>query len=252
MLDELARDPSRAAVVVDFDGTLAPIVDHPEGARALPASVDALSALVGRYRLVGVVSGRPVDFLRAQLPIAGLVLVGQYGLERLVDGEVTDAPAALPYVDAVRATAEEAGRRWPELVVERKGRLAVGLHWRTAPEAAPHPDDVAALAARHGLAVMPGRMVVELRPPVAIDKGTALEVLVRDAGVTAAAFAGDDHGDLAAFDALDRLEEARVLDLAVRIGVRSEEAPSELLARADLVVDGPAALAEGVLATRLR
>jgi trehalose 6-phosphate phosphatase len=86
VLAPLVDDPRSAAVVTDFDGTLAPIVDDPARARALPAAVSALRDLAGRFGLVGVVSGRPVDFLRAQLPIDGLTLVGQYGLERLVDG----------------------------------------------------------------------------------------------------------------------------------------------------------------------
>jgi trehalose 6-phosphate phosphatase len=84
VLEPLARDPSRAALVVDFDGTLAPIVDHPDDARALPAALDVLAALVVELALVGVVSGRPVDFLRDRIGIDGVRLVGQYGLEAAV------------------------------------------------------------------------------------------------------------------------------------------------------------------------
>lgn len=249
MLAPLARDPSCAAIVVDFDGTLAPIVDHPDRAMALPEAVDALRGLVGRYRLVGVVSGRPIEFLRDRLPIAGLALVGQYGLERLVGDEIVCNPDAERFADAVAAAEAEAEERWPRLVIERKGRLAVALHWRTVPDAAPVRADVQALAARHGLDLLPGRMVVELRPPVAIDKGTGLEALLRGSRVAVAGFAGDDRGDLAAFDALDRLVDDGTLETAVRIAVRSEEAPPELITRADLVVDGPRGLAEGVLAS---
>jgi trehalose 6-phosphate phosphatase len=243
VLEPLARDPSRAALVVDFDGTLAPIVDHPDDARALPAALDMLAALVVELALVGVVSGRPVDFLRDRIGIDGVRLVGQYGLEWLDGDDVRCDPRAEPFVDSVKAVATEAEARWPRLVVERKGRLAVALHWRTAPDAAPGTGEVEALAARHGLDVLPGRMVVELRPPLPVDKGAAVESMVLDAGVRVAAFAGDDRGDLSAFDALDRLVADDRLEAAVRVGVRSEEAPPELLARADVVVDGPAGLA---------
>ncbi len=238
----LAGDPRHAALVVDFDGTLAPIVDHPEHATALPAALDALRALVDDLELVAIVSGRPVDFLREHVAVAGLALVGQYGLERLVDRRVVFEPEAEPYVGPVAAVAEEAAARWPRVVVERKGQIAVALHWRMVPEAAPPIDEVSELASRHGLALLPGRMVVELRPPLAVDKGTAVESLLGGDGITRAGFAGDDVGDLAAFDALDRLVAAGALETAVRVAVRSEESPDALLARADAIVDGPEGL----------
>jgi trehalose 6-phosphate phosphatase len=84
-------------------------------------------------------------------------------------------------------------------------------------------------------------MAVELRPPVAMDKGVVVEELT--AGFTAAAFAGDDLGDLPAFAALDRLVAEARLHHAVRIGVRSPEEPPEVVALADVHVDGPAGLA---------
>jgi len=215
---------------------------------ALPSALDALRALVDRLALVGIVSGRPVDFLRAHTDIDGLALVGQYGLERLVDGRIAFDPGAEPYVGPVNEVATAAAERWPRLVIERKGSIAVALHWRTVPDAAPPIDEVSELASRHGLSLLPGRMVVELRPPVTIDKGTAVEALLGGEGITHAAFAGDDVGDLAAFDALDRLVANGALDTAVRVGVRSEESPAELLSRADAIVDGPAGLVAALAA----
>ncbi len=121
--------------------------------------------------------------------------------------------------------------------VERKG-YAVTLHVRRAQEAlewARHWSTGTAEAS--GLEVHEGRMSFELRPPIEVDKGTVVDGLV--AGAAAACFLGDDVGDLPAFDALDRLHEATGA-AAVRVGVRSAEAPAELLARSDVVVDGPA------------
>lgn len=248
LLAELAKHPSRAAtvgLVTDFDGTLAPIVDDPATSRPLPDAVAALRVLVHRLALVGVVSGRTIEFLRTHLPIDGIALAGQYGAERLVGGEVVIDARLGPFLDGVAAAADEAKRRWPELLIERKGGLAVTIHWRTAPEYAPRRVDLDALAARHELSVHPARMACELRPPIPVDKGTALETMLADARLASVAtFAGDDSGDLAAFDALDRMEvRSDHNKVGIRIAVRSSEAPPELLDRADIVVDGPAGFA---------
>ena len=243
VLAPIVDDPGSAAVVTDYDGTLAPIVDDPSRARPLPAAVGALEALVGTLAVVGVVSGRPVEFLRAQLPIAGLALVGQYGLERLIGDEVIVDERARAYDAVVAASADEAERRWPDLLVERKGALAFTVHWRAAPDGAPSPGALEELARRHGLVVSPGRMAGEVRVPVHVDKGGALRRLLHDQAVRACAFAGDDHGDLPAFSALtDRVREHPGF-AAVRIAVRSPEAPPRLLEAADHVVDSPAELA---------
>jgi trehalose 6-phosphate phosphatase len=121
------------------------------------------------------------------------------------------------------------------LGIEDKG-FALTLHWRQAPEHGPWAEAFARdQAERHGLALQPGRRAVELRPPVGPDKGSVVELLA--ARCRAAVFAGDDAGDLAAFDALDRLAATGVA--AVRMAVADTESPDELVARADLVVDGP-------------
>jgi trehalose 6-phosphate phosphatase len=245
-LARLADDAARAAFITDFDGTLAPIVNDPAAARPLPAALDALATLAERLGLVAVVSGRPVDFLRAHVPLDRVVLVGQYGTERLVEGEVVVDARVVPYVDAVAAARTEAEATWPELFVERKGDIAFTIHWRTAPGREPNPDALAGLAARHGLDLQPGRMACELRPPVPVDKGTAVEALLADrVGIGAVAFAGDDRGDLPVFDWLDE-EEDRTEGYKgpyICIAVRSSEAPAELIERADIVVDGPPGLA---------
>jgi trehalose 6-phosphate phosphatase len=242
-LGPLATAPARAAVLVDFDGSLARIVDDPAAAVVLPAARDALAALVGRIRLVAVVSGRPVDFLAAALGIDGLELVGQYGLERMLEGRAVPDERVEPFVDAVAAAADEAEQLLPGLLVERKGSIAVTVHWRAQPERGAEGTVVVdELARHHGLETYPTRMARELRPPVAVDKGTAVDALL-GSGFDAACFAVDDRGDLTAFDALDRAVVAGRLRHAVRIGVDSPEAPPELVRRADVTVEGPAGLA---------
>jgi trehalose 6-phosphate phosphatase len=150
---------------------------------------------------------------------------------------------AQAYVAALAAAADEAAHRWPDLLIERKGTLSFAVHWRTHPDAAPAPDDLQALAARHGLLVFPGRMAAEIRVPVRVDKGAGLNRLLHEHAVGTCAFAGDDHGDLPAFAALADRAEHEPGFVGVRIGVRSPEAPPELLARADYVVESPADLA---------
>ena len=244
MVTVLADAPGSSALLLDFDGSLAPIVADPAVAAAPTATLAVVERLAAGLLLVGIVSGRPLEFLARAVPITRVELIGQYGLERRVDGQTVIVPAALGYRDAIAAAADEAERRWPELLVERKGEIAVTVHWRAHAAAGEAiAPEIEALAARFGLAVHPTRMARELRPPLPVDKGSAVRALLDDApAATRAAFAGDDRGDLPAFDAFDTLEAGGRLERAVRIAVRSDEVPGELLERADLIVDGPAGL----------
>lgn len=234
--------PARAALFADFDGSLSPIVPDPSSATVLPAARAALARLVPVLGTVAVVSGRPVGFLVDALGLDGLSYVGAYGLERFVDGEVVVDDRVRPWVAAVARAADEADAALPGLLVERKGVVAVTIHWRGRPDRGPEALAWAEAAApRLGLdAPLRGRMAVELRPPVPVDKGTTVAALARGASV--AAFAGDDAGDLPAFAALHELQQAGVLEHAVSIGVASVESPPAV-GDADVVVDGPEGLA---------
>lgn len=242
----LAR-PGTAGVLTDFDGTLAPIVADPGASRPLPEAVEVLHRLALRYRTVAVVSGRPAAFLATHLRLAdarashpageGLVAVGLYGLERADGDQLTTDPRALEWLPVVEGVAHLADEQAPpDVLVERKG-LSLTLHYRTAPDAGGWAAAWAAeQAERTGLIRHPARMSEELRPPLPVDKGTVVAQLVD--GLEAVCFLGDDCGDLPAFTVLDGL--ARDHGMAtLKIGVRSTEAPEELLAAADVVVDGP-------------
>lgn len=233
----LNRRPQRTAVMTDFDGTLASIVADPEGARPLAGAVEVLTALASRFRVVGVISGRPAAFLMEHFCVVpGIVLSGLYGMEHVHGSQIDVHPRAKPYVDAVEAVAMRADREAPNgVLVERKG-LTVTVHYRTNPDARPWVEAfVADEAKRSGLAIHPGRQALELRPPIGADKGTTVEQWAN--GMEAACFLGDDIGDLPAFDALDRLAERGTH--SVRVVASSAEVPPPLLARADVVVDGP-------------
>ncbi|MET7682612.1 trehalose-phosphatase [Streptomyces sp. NPDC005423] len=248
-LDAMLARPAKAVIGLDFDGTLAPIVADPEQARAHPDAVRALAALAPKVAAVAVVTGRPAGVAVRHGGFAGvpglehLVVLGHYGAERwdAVTGTVS-APAPHPGVAAVRAELPGFLDRigaWQGTWIEEKGR-AVAVHTRRAadPQAAFETlrAPLTELAARHGLIVEPGRMVLELRPP-GMDKGVALLEYVRETGAESVLYAGDDLGDLPAFTAVDKLRSDGVAGLLVCSG-SSEVA--ELADRADLVVDGPA------------
>ncbi|BBC95243.1 trehalose-phosphatase [Streptomyces griseofuscus] len=251
-LAALLANPTAAVIGLDFDGTLAPIVDDPEQARAHPAAVAALTALAPKVAHVAVITGRPAGVAVRYGGFAGvpgldhLTVLGHYGAERwdATTGTVT-APAPHPGVAAVRAELPGLLDRvgaWQGTWIEEKGR-AVAVHTRRAqdPQAAYEAlrAPLAELAARHGLIVEPGRMVLELRPP-GMDKGVALGEYLRETGAGSVLYAGDDLGDLPAYAAVDKLRSEGTPGLLVCSG--STEV-SELAERADLVVDGP----EGVV-----
>ncbi|MFD7286905.1 trehalose-phosphatase [Streptomyces sp. NPDC059863] len=247
----LAR-PGKAVVALDFDGTLAEIVPDPEQARAHPRAVPALAALAPHVASVAVVTGRPAGVAVRYGGFAGvpgldhLVVLGHYGAERwdAVSGTVR-APAPHEGVAAVRAELPGVLDRfgaWRGTWIEEKGQ-AVAVHTRRAsdPQAAFDAlrDPLTELAARHGLIVEPGRMVLELRPP-GVDKGVALLEYVREVGAETVLYAGDDLGDLPAYAAVEKLRSDGHPGLLICSG---GEVP-ELAERADLRLPGPAALAD--------
>jgi trehalose 6-phosphate phosphatase len=251
----LLVDPAHTAIVSDFDGTLSPIVDDPADARAVPGTAAVLARLADRFRVVAVVSGRPVSFLVKQLGVTarstatgspgphrsdpGVQFVGLYGLERSgPDGTIKPERAAERWRTAVEAATLRLASAAPTgVVVEPKG-LAVTVHWRQAPDAGEWAQAAAtAEAARTGLRAHLGRMSVELRPNVDIDKGTVTRQLTE--GCSAACYLGDDLGDLPAFAALADLSRHRGMPTVSMAVVDAESAP-EVLEAADLSVNGPA------------
>ncbi|MEU7711089.1 trehalose-phosphatase [Micromonospora chalcea] len=237
-----ARD---VVLFFDFDGTLAPVDDDPTAVRPAPNVLTALEALAPHVRRIAIVSARPVDFLRDHLGgLTGIDLYGLYGLEHSHSGgETVTEPAALPWVPTMSELAEQARAELPPGALVEFKRLSVALHWRTAPQLGELVQEWGrAQAERLGLRAQPGRMVLELKPPVDRDKGMVIGETVRDAG--GAWYFGDDVSDIKAFAALRARAAADPGFLGVCVAVANPETGHEVADAADLTLDSPAALAE--------
>lgn len=244
-LRPLTDRPEAAAVFCDIDGTLAPIVERAEEA-AVPDSTSRLLARIARrYACVACISGRAAGEARRIVGVGGIAYAGSHGAELLLPGQAQAelVPAFATWRDRVQEFAF--GRETPELRmarvrIEDKGPI-VAFHWRGArDEAAARAmvEGIAAEAEAEGFHVHWGRKVLEVRPPVPVDKGQAVRELVRRSGVRTALFGGDDATDLDVFDALGSLRDEGALDSVVCVGVRSDEGPAAIVERADIVVDG--------------
>jgi trehalose 6-phosphate phosphatase len=244
----LISQPHRALVAVDFDGTLAPIVEDPAAARATPAATAALVRLADLAGTVAIITGRPAADAASFAGVAdvpGIIVLGHYGMQRWERGRLS-SPAVPPGMSTARSelpavlSAAAAGQG---TFIEDKGE-ALAVHTRRAAQPQAELDrlraPLAGLAERTGLALEPGRFVLELRPHGA-DKGNAIADLAAARAPAAILFCGDDLGDKAAFAAVRHLRENGTPGLLVCSW--SAEVP-ELAADADVVVDGPDGIAE--------
>jgi trehalose 6-phosphate phosphatase len=244
--------PRQTMIGMDFDGTLAPIIDDPEHAYADPAAVQALAELGPLVGSIVIITGRPAETAVRLGRFAGrpglesMVVLGQYGVERwdAATGEFTvpPDPAEITAVaEELPALLESLGLA--EARIEHKGR-ALGVHTRELDEPGEAFDrllePLTDLADRHGLQLEPGKNVLEIRAP-GVDKGDALRRVVAEQEPRAVIFAGDDLGDLPAFHAVEQLRTEGVDGLLVCSASHEEDALTEM---SDLILDGPAGVAE--------
>jgi trehalose 6-phosphate phosphatase len=233
-LRPLTEAPEQAAIFLDIDGTLAPIVERASDARVPAATRGKLRDIAARYRLVACVSGRAAEDARRLVGLDELTYAGAHGAELLEpDAEVTVLPAFAEWTDRVHefAASHDVGAR-----MEDKGPI-VAYHWRGV-SGVDGLQEVAEEAERQGFLTHWGRKVLEIRPGVPVNKGQAVAELIRRTGATRSLFAGDDVTDLDAFAIVD-----------VTVGVASDEGPPEIGA-ADIVVDGPEGFLEVLDALR--
>ena len=245
-LDPLRADPARTAVLLDVDGTLAPIVRHADDARVPEATRAVLIQVARRYGCVACVSGRQATMARRIVALGSIAYLGNHGIELLRSGATQaelDREAAAWQRRVHQFADKTGGRDLQRLRVrfEDKGPI-VAWHWRGAPD-----EEAAELAVRElahhaeeaGFKTHWGRKVLEVRPPMELDKGRGIHWLLRDADLDAALYVGDDRTDIDAFRGLRELVEGGRLASSVCVGVRSEETPDELESAADVLVDGP-------------
>jgi trehalose 6-phosphate phosphatase len=223
LLARLTSAPDEAGIILDFDGVLAPIVSRPEDAYPPAKTLVELERLVARYALVGVVSGRAGEDVRARVGVDGIVYVGSHGLELNPEAErwrqrIRDFASSVP---------------WAAHHTELKG-LTISFHYRDVPDEAAavrELEQIAARATEEGLIARFGRKVLEVLPPIGSNKGTAVRHLLEGAGLTRALVAGDDTTDIDSFRAVDGMADA------VRVAVVSSESPEVLRDYADIVVE---------------
>jgi trehalose-phosphatase len=251
LLEPLRAEPAESAILTDFDGTLAPIVEHAEDAALLPGARQVLERLIDRYGLVGAVSGRRAAEVRGLVDVEGLYYAGNHGLELLLPGD--EAPRPDPTIDGREGEAADflatvAAARLDEVGLrpEDKGPIQA-LHWRGAADeeqAEAVAREIAAAAERAGLEARWGRKVLEVRPVGGGGKDAAVSALLATGEFDRALYAGDDRTDVDAFRRLGELRAAGELATAVRVGVVSAEGPPEIAAESDIVVEDPAAWLE--------
>jgi trehalose 6-phosphate phosphatase len=245
-LGPIRSEPARSAVLLDIDGTLAPIVRHAGDAHVPEATRAVLIEVSRRYGVVGCVSGRRAATARAIVAIGTIAYVGNHGGELLRPGSTSAEvdPRLAAWSERIRqfaGQADTAENQRLRVRYEDKGVIAA-FHWRGAPDEHAAERAVRVIAERaeqEGFAVHWGRKVLEVRPPVEFDKGLGIAALVRGAEVSAAVYVGDDTTDLDAFRGLRSLVAAGELETALCVAVRSDEAPPDLAREADLTVDGP-------------
>lgn len=231
-----------AGIISDVDGTLSHITSDPDAATVRPRAQHVLEALIYRFTLVALVSGRSVSQMRRMVPVESLTLVGNHGLEEWINGESRIHPEALPYLGHLAEASDYLRRYLPgdEIVIENKGPT-VAVHYRLArdPVAARLAllDTLSHCPGTRGLVLKEGRRVVELFPPVLMDKGKAVRRLIQASGVVGAVFIGDDLTDVDAFTELADLR-ARGRYRTLLVAVASEEAPEEVVEAADCVLAG--------------
>jgi trehalose 6-phosphate phosphatase len=245
LLRPLRENPANSAVLLDVDGVLAPIVQHPDDAHMPETTRRPLIDVAKRYRVVACVSGRRASDARRIVALGSIAYLGSHGSEVLLPGST--APQLdrelQAWTERVQRFARESyGDELQRLRVRLEDKEAIAaLHWRGVPDEEQAEAAVATVskqAEAAGFTVHWGKKVVEIRPPVRIDKGAGIVHLLGDRELAAAVYVGDDMTDIDAFAGLDELRESGRLGYAVKVGVRSDEGPPELEQGADAMVDG--------------
>ncbi len=240
VLDALLQAPS--GLLTDIDGTISPVAPTPDEARVDPEATEVLESLSTKLAVVGAITGRGTQYAYDMVGVPGMVYAGNHGLEDLLDGEVTLVPEAEPYAGKIAEVFAQARPQVssPGILWEDK-QITGSVHYRQAPDhAAAHEEIVSVLApliSGAGLVLHEGRMIVEIRPAIGLNKGAAVRRLIGRYGLRGVVFLGDDVTDTDAFRVLRELRTSSEVS-AVCVGVLSTETPPAVLELADVTVHG--------------
>jgi trehalose 6-phosphate phosphatase len=231
-----------SGLISDIDGTISNITSEPDAAFVSALAQRILAGLSDRLTLVALVSGRSIAQMRRMVPVEGLALVGNHGLEEWIGTAPRIFEDAVPFLGPLTEAESYLRRHLPnaQYVLENKGPT-VAVHYRLArdPDLAREAllDTLACCPATRGLVLKEGRRVIDLFPPILMDKGRAVRRLIQASGVVGAVYLGDDLTDVDAFQELAHLRAAgRYRCLLVAVG--SDEAPPEVAGAADCVLGG--------------
>ncbi len=228
----LAHRPT--CIFTDIDGTLSPIVSDPSSATVPLSTRAALQALAERIAVVAL-TGRSVAHARRMVGLDTLVYSGNHGAEWWENGVASVEPTAKPYLDRIRkvAAAVERGITTPGTLLEDKG-VSLSVHYRNTVEPEVARSAILGLLDTHakGMSIREGKMVVEVRPPVALSKGEAVRSFTRRKGLASTLVLGDDWTDAEAFAVVREMREAGAVH-GLCAAVTTADAPAELLALAD-------------------
>lgn len=242
--DVLTREPSGA--FSDFDGTMSEVAPTPPEAVLYEGAGEAFERVARAVSVAGIITGRAVDDLRSKIPIDGLLIVGNHGLEWFEHGKRVDHEAGLLAEEGIRKTLDRTEQRLKEatsidgMLFENK-RLSASIHYRNAPDPVTIGPQLLQIveeeAEANGLRVSGGKMLVELRPTARVSKGTALEQAIRTHNLKGAMFIGDDVTDVDGFRALHRMRDQEGVATAA-IAIRSKDVHPDVIAESDAVLEG--------------
>ena len=235
---------------VDIDGTIADVVARPEDARVRPGCLRALEALAQRLPVVAIITGRDAQTAMQMVGVERLVYFGNHGVDRWESGKLSVAPEAGQYLGRIQEMAQALRERLrlPGVIVEEKG-VGLSIHYRMSRQPDIRSVVLAALDdtdASQWLEIRDGKMHVDLRLPVGVDKGTVVRSLAQEFRLQGVMVLGDDLTDVDAFRAAQRLqEESGVVNISV--AVVGDETPEEVRREAGYTLPGVAAVEEFLL-----
>ena len=236
-----------SGLFTDIDGTISPMAPRPDEAFVEPAARQALIVIQRHLAMTGIVTGRALDVAQRLVQVPALSYVGNHGLEWTIDGRHEDNPAALAAGGGLRQALAEIGAAAERLeladglILEDK-RLSATVHYRQTPNPERFLEEMLPVLVRaadtHHLQLVPGRMIMELRPSTGISKGTALRDIIDQNGLKGVVFSGDDISDVEGFEILAGMREAGSI-AALIIGVVGPDTPVLVREASDVQVGNP-------------